>query len=227
VNSKRGEIIVREDGRTWRLQWRGFTSRRNLHRHLLKHVVRLFDDVISEHDPERWEELWPSPTLEKRPSTRRKNTLDRLRQASPPCPMATTRPNEQSCQNCTDDTHAFNAADRKLEPRLKEYLQVVERELFSALRWDFGQGKTFLFQKPPGKMLPQLCTFSPERVVVVSAMGPKDFRTITAYRMSLHNRKGEKIPLRCAYSDFLGKRRSAKLGGTLLDWKVEVRDRGE
>jgi hypothetical protein len=114
----------------------GFTSRRNAHRHLFKHVMRICeqspDDARSADDPEAWSEIISDPPLKRSLEARRSRAIKELASV-PQCSMAKKNDMDESiCRECAAED-AIAAVDMKFQAVLASYESAGEDTFMWAL----------------------------------------------------------------------------------------------
>jgi hypothetical protein len=120
------------------LTFKGFSSKWNAHRHLLKHVARVVGwprpALQAPDDPERWEELMGS-TLPRILAERRLAVLDELR-AVDRCRAGKHAPcTPNPCDECRD-VSAVQAIETRLAAPLGKYESVAE----AVFEWNRREG---------------------------------------------------------------------------------------
>jgi hypothetical protein len=115
-------MIHIDGGPPQELELVGFFSRRDAHRHLMKHVIRISDaDGV---DTERWEEIVPNPPLE--PDLDRRQTVGRKRLSDVPgCQLGGHRPVD-SCDGC-HEKKAIRGVDQAFRDIFIAYEQAGQR----------------------------------------------------------------------------------------------------
>ena len=169
-----------------RFRFLGFKDRRNAHRHLFKHIVRLSDqdrnDSRSVDDPEEWSEVINDPPLKKTLPSRRKKAKKELAEVAD-CLIKNSKPATKSPCQCCQSATAIAEVDEKFKSILTAYEKVAE----DAFEWGFNNprrdGPRVLAYRDNGRTI-KVKVVANRRVKAVGVLDPDtgNLRLVTCFR---------------------------------------------
>ena len=195
-----------------------FTSNRNAHAHLFKHVYRLHDTqapdaATQQEDPERWHQLFPN--LKKGLVERRQDALRRLR-TIPGCAIGNQGPTLGSlCGGC-DDGAASREVDKEFAKEILQYSQEALKAFVRSLRTP-DEKKRLVTANRSRQSIDLYAIDSRRRIVTIGTIGQEeDIRWITVYRL------GKGIDLKKKWTQLARRAAGNREGNDLRITGVEI-----
>lgn len=242
MGRKKSAFELEINGKTRKLQWKGFTSAVNQHGHYMKHVARVnavrenTAHVSEKTDPERWHELWKRwnalrPNTPKLPvdlHRRKLETKRRLRATLPRCPLANRAPTAKNiCRNCFDyggNETTVAAVGAAFAGEMFLYEEILWDALAGALEGEApGSKPCFFVQREPMTGDLSIVALSEDRVFVVVLIDEEKgiVRAKTGYRPICGNRLQS---YRQVFYDFCANKRAVKATKHLVESSPVKRD---
>jgi hypothetical protein len=190
----------------------GFTSSRNAHAHLFKHVVRICGlargELRTNEDPEQWDKMISNPPLSPGLEQRRREALTAL--ADIDCGLGREGKTElEVCKSCSDQA-ALQRTDAEFGGLLRAYEQVAEAALDWAIENPSRHGPRLLAWRDKGLVVVQVVDSSKVKVVGVVSSGACDVSIVACYRLT------GRRPLRTEWLDMARERAARKRQQTLV-----------